>query len=125
LDWATSCGDEARSSTNFVGSDSELDHHYKWALRLIWMHHKKYKIREKLMAASGRSRQANTPLEPSKKSDGRVSFPHRMSLDLTPAQYEWLKEAAWQNRQSASGLLRLIIDQLMADPSQLNAIVKK
>jgi len=47
-----------------------------------------------------------------------------MSLDLTTEQYEWLKEAAWQNRESGSGFLRLIIDRLMADEALLVRAVK-
>jgi hypothetical protein len=48
-----------------------------------------------------------------------------MSLDSTTEQYEWLKEAAWRNRESTAGFLRLIIDRLMADESQVARLVKK
>lgn len=77
------------------------------------------------MATGDRIRKTPAPDEPFKKSSGRVSFPHRMSLDLTTEQYEWLKEAAWRNRESTAGFLRLIIDRLMADESQVARLVKK
>ncbi len=77
------------------------------------------------MATGDRIRKATAPEEPFKKSTGRVSFPHRMSLDITDEQYEWLKEVAWQNRVSGSGFLRLIIDRLMADEAQVAKLVKK
>ncbi len=77
------------------------------------------------MATGDRIRKAAAQEEPFKKSSGRVSFPHRMSLDITDEQYEWLKEVAWQNRESGSGFLRLIIDRLMADEAQVARLVKK
>ena len=43
------------------------------------------------MAKGRRIRKETVPEEPLKKSTGRVSFPHRMSLDITDVQYEWLK----------------------------------
>ena len=76
------------------------------------------------MATGDRIRKAATPEEPFKRSTGRVSFPHRMSFDLTTEQYEWLKEVAWRNRESGSGFLRLIIDKLMADETQVARLVK-
>ena len=76
------------------------------------------------MATGDRIRNAPAPEEPFRKSTGRVSFPHRMSLDLTTEQYEWLKEVAWQNRESGSGFLRLVIDRLMADEGQVARLVK-
>ena len=76
------------------------------------------------MATEDRIRKAVAPEEPFRKSTGRVSFPHRMSLDLTTEQYEWLKEVAWQNRESGSGFLRLIIDKLMTDETQVAKLVK-
>ncbi len=77
------------------------------------------------MAAGDRIRKAAAPEEPFKKSTGRVSFPHRVSLDLTAEQYEWLKEVAWQNRESGSGFLRLVMDRLMKDEALLGRVVKK
>jgi len=77
------------------------------------------------MATGDRIRKATAPEEPFKKSSGRVSFPHRMSLDLTTEQYEWLKEVAWQNRESAAGFLRVIIDRLMKDEAQVARLVNK
>lgn len=74
------------------------------------------------MAAGDRIRKAAPPAEPFKKSDGRVSFPHRMSLDLTDEQYEWLKEMAWQNRTTASGLLRTVLGRLAEKPQLLKQI---
>lgn len=65
------------------------------------------------------------PVMPLKKSHWRVSYPHRLSLDLNPAQYEWLKEMAWEKRESASGLLRPIIDQFMSNTSQLQRIIEE
>ena len=76
------------------------------------------------MATRDRIKKAAAPEEPFRKSTGRVSFPHRMSLDLTTEQYEWLKEVAWQNRESGSGFLRLIIDKLMTDETQVAKLVK-
>jgi hypothetical protein len=76
------------------------------------------------MATGDGIRKETAPEAPFQKPTGRVSFPHRMSLDLTTEQYEWLKEVAWQNRESASGLLRLIIDRLMADEAQVTRLVK-
>ena len=76
------------------------------------------------MAVGDRIRKTSAPGEPFKKSSGRVSFPNRTSLDLTDEQYEWLKEVAWQNRESAAGFLRLIIDQLRAHPERLERVVK-
>lgn len=77
------------------------------------------------MATGDRIRKVTAPEEPFKRSTARVSFPHRMSLDLTTEQYEWLKEVAWQNRESGSGFLRLVIDRLMADEAQVARLVKK
>lgn len=77
------------------------------------------------MAAGERTRKGASSEGPSRKSSGRVSFPHRMSLDITDEQYEWLKEASWQNRVSASGFLRLIIDRLMTDERQVSKLLKK
>ena len=77
------------------------------------------------MATGDRIRKAAATEEPFKKSTGRVSFPHRMSLDITTEQYEWLKEVAWQNRESAAGFLRVIIDRLMKDEAQVARLMKK
>ena len=77
------------------------------------------------MATEDRIRNAPDPEEPFRKSTGRVSFPHRMSLDLTAEQYQWLKEVAWQNRESGSGFLRVIIDRLMADEAHVARLVRK
>ena len=77
------------------------------------------------MATGDRIRKGTAPEEPFKRSTGRVSFPHRMSLDLTTEQYEWLKEVAWQNRESGSGFLRLVIDRLMADEAQVARLMRK
>lgn len=77
------------------------------------------------MAAGDRIRKTGAPGEPFKKSSGRVSFPNRTSLDLNDEQYEWLKEVAWQNRESAAGFLRLIIDQLRAHPEMLGRVLKE
>ena len=76
------------------------------------------------MATGDRIRKGTTPETPFAKPTGRVSFPHRMSLDLTTEQYEWLKEISWQNRESGSGFLRLIIDRLRADEAQVARLVK-
>lgn len=76
------------------------------------------------MAAGDRIKRTNTQAEPFKKSTGRVSFPNRTSLDLNDEQLEWLKETAWQNRESAAGFLRLIIDQLRAHPERLERVLK-
>ncbi len=77
------------------------------------------------MATGDRIRKGTAPEEPFKRSSGRVSFPHRMRLDLSTEQYEWLKEIAWQNRERGSGFLRLIIDRLMTDEAQVEKLVKK
>lgn len=77
------------------------------------------------MATGDRIRKVTAPETPFQKPTGRVSFPHRISLDSTTEQYEWLKEAAWRNRESTAGFLRLIIDRLMADESQVARLVKK
>lgn len=82
------------------------------------------KSEEEIMAAGDRIRKANTQTEPFKKSTGRVSYPNRTSLDLNDEQYEWLKEVAWQNRESAAGFLRLIIDQLRAHPERLERVLR-
>lgn len=76
------------------------------------------------MAAGDRIRKQGTQGEPFKKSTGRVSFPNRTSLDLNDEQYEWLKEVAWQNRESVAGFLRLIIDQLRDHPGKLERVLK-
>ena len=76
------------------------------------------------MAAGDRIRKAGAPSEPFKKSTGRVSFPNRTSLDLNDEQLEWLKETAWQNRESAAGFLRLVIDQLREHPERLERVLK-
>ena len=78
-----------------------------------------------MMATGDRISKGTAPEAPFQKPTGRVSFPHRMSLDLTDEQYEWLKEVAWQNRESASWFLRLVIDRLMADEGQVARLVKK
>lgn len=75
------------------------------------------------MAVGDRIRKATVSAEPFRKSDGRVSYPARTSLDLTPQQYAWLKEESWKNRESAAGLLRLMIDRCMADPRLLEQIL--
>lgn len=77
------------------------------------------------MATGDRIRKQSVPEAPFKKTTGRVSFPRRSTLDLTDEQHEWLKEMAWQNRESVLGLLRAIIDGLMADEVQLKRIIKK
>lgn len=76
------------------------------------------------MAAGDRIRKAGAPAEPFRKSTGRVSYPNRTSLDLNDEQLEWLKEVAWQNRESAAGFLRLIIDQLRAHPERVERVLK-
>lgn len=76
------------------------------------------------MAAGDRIRKGTAAEEPFRRTTGRVSFPHRMSLDLTTEQYEWLKEVAWQNRESGSGFLRLVMDRLMVDEALLGRVVK-
>ena len=76
------------------------------------------------MAAGDRIRKQSTQGEPFRKSTGRVSYPNRTSLDLNDKQLEWLKEVAWQNRESVAGFLRLIIDQLQAHPEKLEKILK-
>ena len=77
------------------------------------------------MATGDRIRKVTAPETPFQKPTGRVSFPHRISLDSTTEQYEWLKEAAWRNRESGSGFLRLIMERLMADEALLGRVVKK
>lgn len=76
------------------------------------------------MAAGDRIKRTNTQSEPFKKPTGRVSFPNRTSLDLNDEQIEWLKEVAWQNRESVAGFLRLVIDQLRAHPERLERVLK-
>ncbi len=76
------------------------------------------------MAAGDRIRKGSTSESPFQKSSGRVSFPHRTSLDLTTEQYEWLREISWQNRESASGFLRLIIDRLKTDDALLKKVLQ-
>ena len=76
------------------------------------------------MAAGDRIRKGSASETPFQKPSGRVSFPHRTSLDLTTEQYEWLREISWQNRESGSGFLRLIIDRLMTDEALLKKVVQ-
>ncbi len=76
------------------------------------------------MAAGDRIKRTNTQAEPFRKSTGRVSFPNRTSLDLNDEQLEWLKEIAWQNRESVAGFLRLIIDQMRAHPEKMERVLK-
>lgn len=76
------------------------------------------------MAAGDRIKRTNTQAGPFKKSTGRVSYPNRTSLDLNDEQLEWLKEVAWQNRESVAGFLRLIIDQLREHPEKLERVLK-
>ncbi len=53
---------------------------------------------------------------PFRRPSGRVSYPHRMSLDLDDAQYRWLRAEARDARVSASGLIRAVLDELREDP---------
>lgn len=50
-----------------------------------------------------------------KRSDSRVSYPHRVSLDLDETQYRWLRAEARDARVTASVLVRAALDHLRED----------
>lgn len=63
----------------------------------------------------------STPTSPSaspapfRRSKGRVAYPHRVSLDLDPDQYQWLRTAAWEAHSSGSDIIRALITLTQAD----------
>lgn len=56
--------------------------------------------------------QSSKAAEPFRRPRGRVSFPHRMTLDLEAGQYRWLRLEARESRVSASALIRAVLDEL-------------
>jgi hypothetical protein len=61
--------------------------------------------------------QASKPAEPFRRPTGRVTYPHRMSLDLDANQYRWLRVEAHESRVSAAFLIRAVLDELEAHGS--------
>lgn len=59
---------------------------------------------------------------PFRGTTGRERRPHNLPLYLDHHQREWLREAAWQSRTSASALLRAMIRACEADPALRRAI---
>ncbi len=74
------------------------------------------RIAEKIAGVGGR------PIEPFRNTSGRERRPHNLPLYLDHHQREWLREAAWEARTSASGLLRAMISACEADPEVRQAI---
>lgn len=58
---------------------------------------------------------------PFRRPTGRVTYPHRLSVDLDPGRYEWLRRAAWEKRVAANDLIRAALDLLANDPAALDA----
>jgi hypothetical protein len=56
---------------------------------------------------------------PFKRPSGRASYPHRLTLDLDPARFDWLRRQAYQSRLPAAALLRAAIDLLEVDDGLL------
>lgn len=65
-----------------------------------------------------RIRHTNTPTGPTGPNQVRVSYPHRVTLDLDDDRYEFIKQLVWEERTTLSELLRALIDTLPrpADP---------
>lgn len=57
-----------------------------------------------------RIRQSHTPSGPTGPSQLRVSYPHRVTLDLDDDRYNFVKQLAWQDRTTLSELFRHLID---------------
>ena len=55
-------------------------------------------------------------------TSGRERRPHNLPLYLDDHQREWLREAAWESRTSASALLRAMIRACETDPAVREAI---
>ncbi len=62
------------------------------------------------------------PGESFRSTSGRERRPHNLPLYLDHHQREWLREAAWESRTSASGLLRAMIRACESDPVVRQAI---
>jgi hypothetical protein len=62
------------------------------------------------------------PGESFRSTSGRERRPHNLPLYLDHHQREWLREAAWESRTSASGLLRTMIRACECDPRVRQAI---
>ena len=62
------------------------------------------------------------PGESFRSTSGRERRPHNLPLYLDDHQREWLREAAWESRTSASGLLRAMIRACESDPEVRQAI---
>jgi hypothetical protein len=73
-------------------------------------------IAEKIAGSAGR------PVEPFRSTSGRERRPHNLPLYLDHHQREWLREAAWESKTSASGLLRAMIRACESDPGVRRAI---
>jgi hypothetical protein len=73
-------------------------------------------IAEKIAGTAGR------PTEPFRSTNGRERRPHNLPLYLDHHQREWLREAAWESRTSASALLRAMISACERDPSVRRAM---
>jgi hypothetical protein len=65
---------------------------------------------------------AHRPSEPFRSTSGRERRPHNLPLYLDDHQREWLREAAWESKTSASGLLRAMIRACESDPVVRRAI---
>jgi hypothetical protein len=74
---------------------------------------------------------AVTPIAPkapglSRRSQGRASFPNRVTLDLDDARYEWLTETADNSGAvGAANLLRAALDHLISHPEALRTVVSR
>jgi hypothetical protein len=74
-------------------------------------------------ARNGRSDGAARPA-PFKRPSGRASYPHRLTLDLDPGRFDWLRRQAYEARVPAASLLRAAIDLLQIDDSLLAEAVQ-
>ncbi len=77
-------------------------------------------IAEKIAGSADRS--ADRSAEPFRSIRGRDRRPHNLPLYLDHHQREWLREAAWESRTSASALLRAMIRACETDPAVRQAI---
>jgi len=70
---------------------------------------------------------SDRPADPSpfRRPTGRATYPHRLSVDLDPERYNWLRRAAWEKRVAANDLIRAALDLLANDPAALDAAAER
>lgn len=68
---------------------------------------------------------ASEPEAPFRRPSGRVSFPRRVTLDLTEEQHAWLRHASWEHRLPAADLLRAATEEMEANPDFLEQVIAR